>query len=56
MTTSDRTQLRCEIAALDADQMHFLLLLLAGSDPDAVRHALDVERATRAAERAEVGR
>lgn len=38
-----------EVAALDAEQQLFVLLALAGSDPGAVRHALDTERATRRA-------
>lgn len=49
MTTAERDELCEEIAALDAEQMHVLLLMLAGSDPGAVRHALDTERATRPA-------
>ena len=45
--TSDRTQLRCEIAALDTGQLWMVLMSLVGAAPDEVRHALDVERATR---------
>lgn len=45
MTGAERAELREELAALDAERMHFLLRLLAGSDPAAVRYALGVERA-----------
>ena len=41
--TSDRTQLRCEIAALDTGQLWMVLMSLVGAAPDEVRHALDDE-------------
>ena len=47
VTTSDRTQLRCEIAALDTGQLWMVLMSLVGTAPDEVRHALDVEQQTR---------
>ena len=48
MTTTESTTLREELHRLTGEQRWMVLLTLCGAAPDEVRHALDVERATRA--------